>query len=72
MLLEKPIFQLTSVIFSGFSVILGLCITDVGFGSGYKITGTFGYFSVNRPTSYLAWYWRRRQLINKQVSQSIR
>jgi len=47
--LEKPIFRLTSVIFSGFSVILDYCITDVGFD--YKNNRHFRLFSVNRPTT---------------------
>ena len=38
MFLEKPIFRLMSVIFFGFSIILGYRIADVGFGYKNKTT----------------------------------
>jgi len=38
-------------LFFRFSVILGYCMNDVGFGFDYKIADTVSYFSVNRHTS---------------------
>jgi len=49
MLLEKTDCSADVGNFSRFFVILGYCITDVGFG--YKIADTFGYFSANGPSS---------------------
>jgi len=46
----KTNFSITVCYFSGFSVIFGYCITDVGFGFVYKTTYTFGCYSVNQPS----------------------